>query len=132
MTNAGSVVALEDAAAKPETDLEEEIVGKEGRLLTRIHAYKERDRAFAARAKKYYRDKNGGKLACQACGLDLIALCGPDGERCIEAHHKVPIEELQSDSITRVDEMAMVCASCHRIIHSKKCCLTVDEVKKAS
>ncbi|MFD1331103.1 hypothetical protein ACFQ4O_03750 [Methylopila musalis] len=132
MTNAGSAVTLEDAAAKPETDLEEEIVGKEGRLLTRIHAYKERDRVFAARAKKYYRDKNGGKLTCEACGLDPVALYGPDGERCIEAHHKVPIEELQPDSITRVDEMAMVCASCHRIIHSKKPCLTVDEVRKAS
>jgi hypothetical protein len=130
MTNAGSVVTLEDAASKPETDLEE-IVGKEGRLLTRLHAYKERDRVFAARAKKYYRDKNGGRLVCEACGLDPIAVYGPDGERCIEAHHKVPIEELQPDSITRVDEMAMVCANCHRIIHSKKPCLKVDEVRKA-
>jgi len=114
MTNAGSAVTLEDAASKPATDLEEEIVGKEGRLLTRIHAYKERDRAFAARVKKYYRDKNGGKLICEACGLDPIPLYGPDGERCIEAHHKVPIEELQPDSVTRVDEMAMVCSSTAR------------------
>ena len=40
----------------------------------------------------------------------------------------MPIEELQPDSITRVDEMAIVCASCHRIIHSKKPCLSVEEV----
>lgn len=132
MTNAGSAVKLEEADSAPATDLEDEIVGKEGRLLTRIHAYKERDKVFAARAKKYYRDKNGGKLICEACGLDPIALYGPDGERCIEAHHKVPIEELQPDSITRVDEMAMVCASCHRIIHSRKPCLTVAEVRKTS
>lgn len=132
MTNAGSAVKLEEAAAKPETDLEEDIVGNEGRLLTRIHAYKERDRIFAARAKKYYRDKNGGRLTCEACGLDPISLYGPDGERCIEAHHKVPIEELQPDSITRVDEMAMVCASCHRIIHTRKPCLPVHEVVQVS
>ena len=67
-------------------------------------------------------------MVCEACGLDPITLYGPDGERCIEAHHKIPIEELQPDSVTRVDEMAMVCASCHRIIHSKKPCLKVGEV----
>ncbi len=129
MTNAGSAVKLEAVDSAPPTDLEE-IVGIEGRLLTRIHAYKERDRAFSALAKKFYRDKGGGKLICEACGLDPTAFYGPDGEHCIEAHHKVPIEELQPDSITRVDEMAMVCASCHRIIHSKKPCLLVAEVRK--
>ena len=132
MTNAGSIVTLENAASKPKTDLEDDIVGIEGRLLIRIHAYKERDRAFAARAKKYYRDKNGGWLKCEACGLKPIDLYGPDGERCIEAHHKIPIEELQPDSITRVDEMAMVCASCHRIIHSTKPCLPVSQVVQSA
>ncbi|MCA3635447.1 MAG: HNH endonuclease [Methylobacterium sp.] len=130
MTNAGSAVVLENATAKPETDLEAEIVGIEGRLLTRIHAYKERDRAFAAMAKKHYKAKNGGKLTCEACGMDPVALYGADGERCIEAHHKVPIEELQPDSITRVEDMAMVCASCHRIIHSRRPCLKVEDVTK--
>ena len=129
LTNAGSAIVLEEAASKPKTDLEDdEIIGTEGRLLIRIHAYKERDRVFAARVKKYYKDLNGGKLKCEACGLDPVALYGPDGERCIEAHHKVPIEELQPDSVTRVTEMAMVCASCHRIIHKRKPCLLINEV----
>lgn len=130
LTNAASATSVEDIASRPPTDIEEDFVGIEGRLLIRIHVYKERDRAFAARAKKYYKDKNNGKLICEACGLDPVALYGSDGERCIEAHHKVPIEELQPDSITRVDEMAMVCASCHRVIHTKKPCLPVNEVVK--
>ncbi len=128
LTNAGSATKLEEAAAKPPVELEEEIFGVEGKLLTRIHVYKERDKVFAARAKKYYKDKSGGQLCCEACGMDPVARYGADGERCLEAHHRVPIEELQPDSITRVDEMAIVCASCHRIIHSKKPCLSVDEV----
>ncbi len=128
LTNAGSATKLEEAAAKPPVELEEEIFGVEGKLLTRIHVYKERDKAFASRAKKYYKDKTGGQLWCQACGMDPLAKYGADGERCLEAHHQVPIEELQPDSITRVDEMAIVCASCHRIIHSKKPCLSVKEV----
>lgn len=127
-TNAGSLLEIEKADRLPSTEIEEDIKGKEGRLLTRIHVYKERDRAFAAKAKQFYKSKNGGKLICEACGLDPIVTYGSDGERCIEAHHKIPIEELQPDSVTLVSEMAMVCASCHRIIHAKRPCLTVDKV----
>ncbi|MGH6850588.1 MAG: HNH endonuclease [Methylocella sp.] len=129
MTNAGSAVKLEEAASMPEADIEADIAGKEGRLLIRIHSYKERDREFAALAKKFYKDKGGGKLICEACDLDSVARYGSEGERCIEAHHKIPIEELQPDSVTQVSEMAMVCANCHRIIHAKKPCLTVADLR---
>lgn len=90
--------------------------------------YRERDRGFAARAKKYYKDLNGGKLKCECCGLDPVEFYGAAGERCLEAHHRIPIEELQPDSITRVDEMAIVCASCHRMIHSEKPCIPVEQL----
>lgn len=64
-----------------------------------------------------------------ACGLQPnLKYPGVEGERCIEAHHKIPIEELQPDSITRVEDMAMVCANCHRIIHTRKPCLTIEEI----
>ena len=129
MTNLASATKVEEINSLP-VEIAADITGKEGRLLVRMHVYKERDRQFAATAKKHYKTKNGGKLVCEACGLDPFKLYGADGERCIEAHHKIPIEELQPDSITRIDEMAMVCASCHRIIHSKKPCLTIDEVRK--
>ena len=48
----------------------------------------------------------------------------------MEAHHKVPIEQLQPDSVTIVGDMAMLCASCHRVVHSEKPCLTVGGVGK--
>lgn len=128
MTNAGSALVLTRTEASPETDIEEPS-GREGRLLTRMHAYRERDRAFARRVRDHYRRQHGGKLHCEACGVVPLDVYGDAGERCMEAHHKVPIEELQPDSVTLVQEMAMVCASCHRIIHSQKPCLTIDEVR---
>jgi hypothetical protein len=128
LTNAGSVIALKEASAKPETDFEHDIQGMEGRLLARIHIYKERDRVFSEKVKKYFRDRNNGKLICQACGLEPTSRYGSKGDYCIEAHHKIPIAELQPGSITRIEEMAIVCASCHRIIHSKKPCLDLKEV----
>ena len=48
----------------------------------------------------------------------------------MEAHHKVPIEQLQPDSVTIVGDMAMLCASCHRVVHSEKPCLTVGGVNE--
>lgn len=127
LTNAASATKMEEAEAQPAVE-EEEIFGVEGRLLARIHVFKERDKVFATRVKKFYKAKNGGKLTCEACGLDPVAMYGNMGERCLEAHHRVPIEQLQPDSITRVDDMAVVCASCHRIIHSRKPCIPVEEL----
>lgn len=127
-TNAGSALELTHAEALPETDLEEP-VGKEGRILVRLHAYKERDRTFAKRVRDHYRRQHGGQLHCEACSMVSEGVYGPNGERCMEAHHKIPIEELQPDSVTPVQEMAMVCANCHRVIHSAKPCLTIDQVK---
>jgi predicted HNH restriction endonuclease len=127
LTNAGSATKLEQAEAEPPVE-EEEIFGVEGRLLARIHVYKERDKSLARQVKSFYKSKNGGKLLCEACGLDPVAMYGADGERCMEAHHRIPIEQLQPDSITRVDDLAVVCASCHRIIHSRKPCIPVADL----
>lgn len=128
LTNAGSAHTLVEADAKPEVDAEE-ITGKEGRILTRLHVYKERDRKFAKRVRDYYRHANGGKLKCEACDAVPVDVYGDAGDRSMEAHHKIPIEELQPDSITPVSEMAMVCATCHRVIHSAKPCLTIEQVR---
>lgn len=127
-TNAGSLLRIEEAARMTPTDIEEIVPAKEGKLLARMHYYRERDRAFVKRAQKYYRSKQGGKLTCEACGMVAQSFYGPVGERCIEVHHKIPISELQPDSITRVEDVAVVCASCHRVIHSKMPCLSVSDV----
>ena len=128
LTNAGSARRLVEAEALPEVEAEE-TTGREGRLLTRIHVYKERDRGLVKRSKDYYRRMSGGKLVCEACGVVPVDVYGEAGEKTIEAHHKVPIEELQPDSETTTADLAMVCAGCHRVIHSRKPCLTIQEVR---
>ena len=62
-------------------------------------------------------------------GGSALAVDGLPGDRCMEAHHKVPIEELQPDSVTLVQEMAMVCANYHRVIHFRKPCFTINEIR---
>ena len=129
LTNAGSAHRLIEEESKPRVEAEH-IVAKEGRLLTRIHVYKERDRGLVKRAKDHYRRMNGGKLSCEGCGIVPVDVYGPGGERSIEAHHKTPIEELQPDSETTTADLAMVCATCHRVIHSVKPCLTLEQLQE--
>ena len=93
-TNAGSALVLVEADAKSPVEAEE-LSGKEGRLLTRLHVYKERDRKFAKQVRDHYRHANGGVLRCEACDSEPAKLYGPPGESSMEAHHKIPIEELQ-------------------------------------
>ena len=128
-TNAGSATKLIETFVKPAVEAER-IVGREGRLLVRMHVYKERDRKFARMVRKHYKELNGGRLVCHACGCVPTETYGPLGDSCIEAHHKIPIEQLQPDSVTQVSDMAMLCASCHRLVHSKKSCLTVEQVSE--
>jgi len=128
-TNVGSASILEEMITLPETEAEADIKGKEGRLLTRVHVYKERDVKFARLAKTHYKKLGGGVLLCNACDTNPVTLYGVEGERAIEAHHKVPIAQLQPDSVTTVHDVVMVCATCHRVIHSKNPCLTVEELR---
>lgn len=126
-SNFGSITVLTAATADPVSETEADIYGTEGRTLTRVHVYKERDRALVKKAKRHYK-RLWGKLTCQSCGLDPEIIYGHRGDACIEAHHLVPIEELLPDSITTVSDLAMICASCHRIVHSEKPCLAVQNV----
>ena len=127
-TNAGSVRALLDVAAMPAVEAEE-IAGQEGRLLTRLHTYRERDSSFSRRVRDYYRRRDKGRLTCQACGTTPRETYGDAGDQAMEAHHKVAIEELQPDSVVRVEDMVMLCANCHRVVHSRKPCLTVEQMR---
>ena len=103
-------------------------VGREGRLLVRMHTYRERDRNFVRQVREVYRRRLDGKLLCETCGWNPTDLYGEHADRAIEAHHKIPIAQLQPDSDTRVEDIAMVCANCHRVIHRKNPCLTIDEM----
>ncbi|QRY67964.1 hypothetical protein JVX98_27075 [Ensifer sp. PDNC004] len=130
MTNAGSAIELERLQNLPPSELEDNIVGIEGRLLTRSHTYKERSGNAPILAKRDFKSKHGGRLFCEACGFDPVATYGATSERCIEAHHKTPIAELQPDSITRSSDLLMVCANCHRFVHSQIPCLTLEQVRQ--
>lgn len=108
-------------------DLDFEV--EEGRLLTKIHRYKERDRSIIKK-KKDYVYKTSGSLSCECCGFDFRSKFGELGDGFIECHHNQPVSELKPGQKTSLLDLSLVCSNCHRMIHRRKPWLTVNELKK--
>ena len=118
-----------DAPAQPDYDEDEITEAAEGRVFTRLHRYRERNRALVERRKQGSM-RAAGKLACEACGFDFRETYGSRGEGYIEAHHTKPVHTLAEDGgTTKLEDLALVCANCHRMIHAARPWLTVAELK---
>jgi len=101
---------------------------EEGNLLSRVHYYRERSRKIVDKKKKATL-KAHGKLFCEGCGIDFETIYGDRGSGCIEVHHKKPLSQLSPEEKTYIEDLAVICANCHRIIHSKRPWLTLEELQ---
>ncbi len=102
----------------------------EGKVVTQSHL--KRERAPDIRRKLLIKRKSEGGLSCDLCD------CGPSSsdpelsESIFEAHHIIPLA-VGSERLTKLKEMALLCASCHRLIHKaislKKQWLSIAEAR---
>lgn len=94
---------------------DEDAEASEGRLLIRRHVAYERDRAL--RQRKLEQAKISGQpIACEVCGFDFTETYGDRGNGYIECHHIVPLY-LTGPGKRRIDDLALLCANCHRMVH---------------
>jgi predicted HNH restriction endonuclease len=112
------------------TQEEEEQGSNEGRILTRLHRSRERDPKLAKR-KKDRVFKETGKLACEGCGADAVERYGAAGKGVIDAHHTKPLHTLSRPTETKLEDLALLCPTCHRIVHAGKPWLTVEQLRAA-
>jgi 5-methylcytosine-specific restriction protein A len=110
----------------PESAYEEDAV--EGRLLTALHRRRERNRKIVKRKKERFLSLHG-KIYCEACRFDYPSKYGERGTNFMECHHLKPLGKLKAAAKTRLDDLALLCASCHRMIHVRNPWLTMDELK---
>ena len=122
------VIDQPDGGALPDYDPDEITEAAEGKIFTRLHRYRERNRKLVERRKDRVLKKTG-KLACEACGFDFAETYGQRGQRYIEAHHTKPVSTLAEDSKTKAEDLALLCANCHRMVHSAQPWLSVEELK---
>ena len=99
----------------------------EGRLLARRHYVRERDPKLR-RKKLDEAFARHGCVACEVCGFDFEATYGSRGARYAECHHVVPLHA-SGATTTRLADLAILCANCHRMIHRSDPWLTPDQLR---
>lgn len=68
----------------------------------------------------------GGLLACEVCRFDFQRAYGDRGSGYIEVHHKNPLH-VTGPVETYLEDLVLLCANCHRMIHRGKW-ITVDDL----
>ena len=108
---------------------DEEVEVMEGRLLFRVHRYKERNRKIVNKKKDKVLQLNG-KLICECCGFDFELKYGSLGEGFIECHHTKPLSEMKHGEKTLLEDLSLVCSNCHSMIHHQQPWQTIGQLKK--
>lgn len=117
----------EEFAGNDEPGIQE---AQEGRVLTRLHRYRERNRAIVEERKKLAL-KMHGRLSCEACGFNFSSTYGDVGNGLIDVHHTKPVHTLAENHKTKLEDLALLCSNCHRVVHSSRKWLSVEEVRSA-
>lgn len=91
----------------------------EGRKRLVQHVKKERGNGLARAKKDQFKRTHGGKLFCERCGVDPVALYETEhGEACIEVHHHaVQVKDMGGSHSTKLEDLQCLCANCHRLVH---------------
>ena len=58
------------------------------------------------------------KGVCEACKTDFSALFGGKGLRVLQVHHRRQLALQDAPNLVSPDDLAVVCANCHAIIHA--------------
>ncbi|MFN3452137.1 MAG: HNH endonuclease [Sphingorhabdus sp.] len=99
----------------PSSKLDEErenYTAFEGNLVPKSHLVRERDPKLIAIFKSRLTDPR-----CETCSMSFTEVYGELGTNYIEAHHKLPVSLMADGESTTLDDLAALCANCHRILH---------------
>jgi 5-methylcytosine-specific restriction protein A len=65
------------------------------------------------------------------CGFSFEESYGELGKGYIEVHHLNPLSDRDTERTTTVEEVAVVCANCHRVLHRNgKAPIPLEEIRK--
>lgn len=110
----------------PQSDVDiHDIVVTEGTRRLVIHLRLERDQRIV-RLKK----KRAASLDCEVCGFSFTRTYGPDAQDYCEVHHLSQLSDVANSARTRMKDLAIVCANCHRVIHLNNPPYSLDQVKE--
>lgn len=112
----------------PVVEEDEEATFPEGAEVFRLHKSKERNRELVLAAKRH-RMRTDTRLRCDVCEFSFADTYGEAGIGFIEAHHMFPVSELKQETEAKLEDLAMVCANCHRMLHRVRPWKTIEQLK---
>jgi predicted HNH restriction endonuclease len=97
----------------------------EGKRILRMHLARERDPKLVA-----FKKQAAASLACEACGLLFGDRYGARAADYCEVHHLLPFAQLDAPRKTRLKDLAILCANCHRVAHLRTPPYTIDQIRR--
>lgn len=71
-----------------------------------------------------------GRLRCEVCCFDFEKVYGKHGAGFCEVHHLLPLHKADGIVKTALDDLAIICSNCHRIIHRIDPMPSIQELSK--
>ena len=118
--------------ALPEIDPEaEELFGLEGKALHRLVLHRRRERKAREAKIAQWLARNAGTLPCEVpgCGFDFRTTYGDLGNRYAQVHHLQPLADVVKERVPKLEDLVVVCANCHAMIHRNGGCRRLEEIR---
>ena len=96
----------------------------EGRARLVMHLERERNQTVVRNKKKLAKSLN-----CEVCGFSFKRAYGDTAAAYCEVHHLVPLSDIERNAETRMEDLAIICANCHRVAHLRNPPYTLAQVK---
>lgn len=119
--------AIEDQSVSLDQP-EDELGAIEGSVVLRLHMARERNRSLVEKKKQSVLTREGA-LQCEVCNFDFSATYGALGDGYIEVHHCKPLANIIVGEPTKLSDLAVVCANCHRMLHRRSLTLSLDGLR---
>lgn len=68
-----------------------------------------------------------GSIVCEVCEMNLTGRYGELAKHIVEVHHLIAIAA--GERVSTLAELALICPTCHRLIHARQPMLTLDEAR---
>lgn len=105
---------------------EEAFMATEGAAKLAMHLIRERDQNLIKKKRQQVLEETGA-LACESCGFEAAARFPGIDSHLIEVHHRNLLSASSEPVKTSLNDLAILCPTCHRAIHRTE--LTVEAFK---
>lgn len=100
----------------------------EGEIQVRLIRHRRRENWLRDKKIEQVKKANHGALKCEVpkCGFDFASVYGAIGSDYAQVHHLKPLSDRSAPAMTSLDELAIVCANCHAMVHRGNKCRALD------